>query len=126
MKTIVLTIVLTVLATFAFAQFPQSESPDSCCYVSEDLRVAIFMDNESYVNVKIAKIPGELIKIRVKENNNVLYLKRIKKWAVADVKYDISQFPEGVYEFEILKDNKVVFTKTIERGAPVCNYVLNK
>ena len=123
MKTIVLTLALTVLATFAFAQFPQSVSPDSCCFIADDLRVAIFKDNESYINVKIAKIPGELVKIRVKENNRVLYLKRIKQWAITDLKYDISQFPTGTYTFEIIKDKEVVFTKIIEQEEPVENLV---
>lgn len=121
MKTIVLTLALTVIATFAFAQFPQSVSPDSCCYIADELRVAIFKDNDSYVNVKIAKIPGELIKIRIKENNKVLYLKRIKRWAITDLKYDISQFPVGTYTFEIIKDKEVVFTKIIEQEEPVEN-----
>lgn len=119
MKTIILTLTLTVLATFAYAQFPQSLSPDSCCYVADDLRVSIYKDNDSFVNVKIAKIPGELVKIRVKENNKVLYLKRIKKWAITDLKYDISQFPLGTYTFEIIKDKEVVYSKIVEREDPV-------
>lgn len=126
MKTLVLTLALTVLTILAFAQFPQSQAPDSCCYVADDLRVAIFNDNDSLVNVKIAKIPGELVKVRAKENNKVLYQRRIKKWAIANLQYDICQFPNGTYVFEIVKDKEVVFSKTIERGKPVNNYALSK
>lgn len=126
MKTLVLTMTLTILSTFTFAQFPQSLAPDSCCHVADDLRVAIFKDNDSLINVKIAKIPGELVKVRVKENNKVLYQSRIKKWAIANLQYDICQFPDGVYVFEIVKDKEVVFSKTIKRGKPVNNYARDK
>jgi len=123
MKTIILTLALTVIATLGFAQFPQSTSPDSCCYVADDLRVAIFQDNDSFINVKIAKIPGDLIKIRVSENNKVLYQRRVKKHAITDLQYDINQFPIGTYSFEIIKDNEVVYTKMIEQTEPVENLV---
>lgn len=123
MKTLILTLAITVLATFSFAQYPQSISPDSCCYVADDIRVAIFKDNDSFINVKIAKVPGELVKIRVKDANNVLYLKRVKQYAVTDLKYDISQFPTGTYTFEIVKDKEVVFSREIEREDPLNNFV---
>ncbi|NOR86519.1 MAG: hypothetical protein GQ527_02805, partial [Bacteroidales bacterium] len=64
----------------------------------------------------VVKIPGELVKIRVKENNKVLYQRSFKKWAIADLQYDISQFPSGEYTFEIIKDRKVVYSKVVEKG----------
>ena len=121
MKTIILTLAFIAIATLGFAQFPQSTSPDSCCYVADDLRVAIFQDNDSFINVKIAKIPGELIKIRVKENNKTLYQRRVRKHAITNLLYDISQFPIGTYSFEIIKDNEVVYTKIIEQAEPMMN-----
>lgn len=117
MKTIVLTFALIFLISLTFAQFPQSESPDSCCYVAKDLRVAIFMDNDSIINIKLAKKPGEVVKVKVKEDNKLLYQRRIKSHEIANLRYDISQFPDGEYEFEIVKDNQVVFTKTIEKAS---------
>jgi len=122
MKTLVITFALTFITALSFAQFPQSDSPDSCCYISDDLRASIFMDEESLVNVKIAKYPGELIKIRVKENNKVLYQDRIKSQAIVKLKYDINQFPKGDYIFEIVKDKEVVFSQTIKFGYPIENY----
>ena len=121
MKTIILALAFIAIATLGFAQFPQSTSPDSCCYVADDLRVAIFQDNDSFINVKIAKIPGELIKIRVKENNKTLYQRRVRKHAITNLLYDISQFPIGTYSFEIIKDNEVVYTKIIEQAEPIEN-----
>jgi hypothetical protein len=114
MKTIILTLSLALIATFSFAQFPQSDSPDSCSYVTTDLRASIYMDNNSLVNVKVAKHVGDQVKIRVKENNKILYQKNYKSWSLIDLKYDISQFPMGEYTFEIVKDKEVVFAQTIE------------
>lgn len=115
MKTLFLTFALAILTSLSFAQFPQSQVPDSSCYVANDLRVAIFMDTASFVNVKIAKVAGDVVKVRVKENDNLLYQRRIKSYELADLKYDISLFPYGAYEIEIVKNGKVVFTKTIDK-----------
>lgn len=116
MKALTLTLAFTIISVLSFAQFPQSKSPDSCCYVSKELRASIFMDENSMVNVKIAKIPGELIKIRVKENDKVLYQKRVKSYAIADIKFNVDQFPEGNYVVEIVKDKEVVYSSEIKKG----------
>lgn len=126
MKTIILTLALLSLSLISNAQFHHSEVPDSCSFITNDLRAAIYKDNDSMINVRIVKIPGELIKIRVSGNNNVLYQKRVKKWAIADLVYDISQFPKGEYTFEIIKNKEVVYSKTIERGSIKYTYASNK
>lgn len=72
------------------------------------------MDNNALVNVKVAKHVGDQVKIRVKENNKILYQKSFKSWALIDLKYDIDQFPMGEYTFEIVKDKEVVFAQTIK------------
>ncbi|MFA5417471.1 MAG: hypothetical protein WC341_03340 [Bacteroidales bacterium] len=117
MKSIFVTFLLALITTFSFAQFPQKNAPDSCCYVTPDLRAAIFIDNNSMVNVKVAKKQGDKVKIKVLENNKVLYQKNYKPWDLVDVKYDISQFPNGQYTFEIVQDNEVVFSKIINTKA---------
>ncbi|MDP2721206.1 MAG: hypothetical protein Q8O72_00500 [Bacteroidales bacterium] len=117
MKSIFLTLSLALIATFSYAQFPQKKTPDTCCYVAPELRVAIFTDNNAIVNVKVAKNPGDKVKIKVLENNKVLYQKIYKSWALVDVKYDISQFPKGQYTFEIVQDKEVVFSQIIHVNA---------
>jgi hypothetical protein len=126
MKTLILTLALTILATYSFAQYPQAEVPDSCCYIADDIRVAIFMGNKSNVNVKIAKIPGELIKIRIKEDGKIIYQLRVKKHAITNLKYDINQFPNGSYVFEIVKDKNVIYSTVIEKGKLPTNYAMSK
>ena len=114
MKTLTLTIVLALIATFSYAQFPQSSSPDSCCYNAEDLRAAIYLGSPEMVFVKMAKKVGDKVKLRVKENNQVLYQKNYKKWALVNVKYNVSEFPEGAYVFEIIQNKEVVYSHTIQ------------
>lgn len=104
---------MALIATLSFAQFPQSSSPDSCCYQDESLRAAIYMETPTYVNVKVAKIIGDKVKIRVKEGNEVLFTQNYKSWARVDIQYDISQFPEGEYTFELIQNKEVVFTQVI-------------
>ena len=115
MKTLLITIALAIVVNFSYAQFPQSLAEnDSCCYITKDLR-ALIIDNEgSFVDVKIAKLPDEVIKIRVVGKNDVIYQTRIKKEEIVDLKFDLSNYPEGKYNFEILKKNKVVFSKEID------------
>jgi hypothetical protein len=113
MKTFTITIVLALIATFSFAQFPQSTSPDSSCYDSQNLRAAIYKSSPSQVSVKVAKALGEKIKIRVKEDHKVLFTQNYKRWALVDVQYDISQFPKGEYTFEIIQNKEVVFSQII-------------
>jgi len=108
MKSIVLTFTLAIIASFSFAQFPQTQSPDSCCYVANDLRASIFAGTDALVNVKVAKKAGDKVKIRVKEDNKVLYSKNYKSYELVDLQYDISQFPEGRYTFELVQNNRVV------------------
>jgi hypothetical protein len=116
MKTITLTIVLALIASLSFAQFPQSSSPDSSCYVEEDLRAAIYEGNPDYIHVKVAKKSGDKVKIRVRNDNKTLYAQNYKKFSRVDVQYDINAFPEGSYTFEILQGKEVVYSKVIDKN----------
>lgn len=118
MKTIKITFTfaLALLAGITFAQFPQSSSPDSCCYVEDDLRAAIFEGNPDYVHVKVAKKIGDKVKIRVKGENKTLYSQNYKKYARVDVQYDMRELPLGSYTFEILQANEVVYSRVISKN----------
>jgi hypothetical protein len=117
MKTLILTSALVVLTTLSFAQFPQVNAPDSSSYVTDDLRVAIFQQNDSIVHLKMAKKSGDLVKIRIMEEGNKLpvHQRRVKTYAAADLVYDLREFPEGEYVFEIVMDKEVVYTKKVAR-----------
>ena len=127
MKTIILTTALVVITTLSFAQFPQENLPDSCCYLANDLRVVIFQNNDSTVTLKMAKKPGDLIKIRIKEEDSkLLHQRRVKSYASARIVYDLHEFPEGDYTFEIVKDKKVVYSKSVTRTNSSKDYIANK
>ena len=116
MKTLILTTALVVLSALSFAQFPQKNAPDSCCYVADDLRVVILQNNDSTVTLQMAKNSGDLVKIRIKEDGSkLIYNRRVKNFAAANLVYDLQQFPEGDYVFEIVKDKEVVYSKTVTR-----------
>jgi len=118
MKTIKLTftMALALMAGIAFAQFPQSSSPDSACYVENNLRAAIYKGNPDYVHVKVAKKSGDKVKFRVKDENKTLYSQNYKKFARVDVQYDIKNLPLGSYTFEIVQGKEVVFSQVIEKN----------
>ncbi len=116
MKTITLTIVLALIASLSFAQFPQSSSPDSSCFVKEDLRAAIYEGNPDYIHVKVAKKLGDKVKIRVKNTSKTLYAQNYKKFSRVNVQYNINEFPEGSYTFEILQGKEVVYSRVIEKN----------
>lgn len=116
MKSIILTIALAAITTFSFAQPAPKTVNDSFSYVANHLRASIDLNNTSMVAVKVAKIPGEKVKIRVKANHEVLYQKSYKNYATVDMSYDISKLPVGEYTFELVKDKEVVYSQTIRRG----------
>ncbi len=126
MKTLILTTALVVLSALSFAQFPQKNAPDSCCYIADDLRVVILQNNDSTVTLQMAKNSGDLVKIRIKEDGSkLIYNRRVKNYAVANLVYDLHQFPEGDYVFEIVKDKEVVYSKTVTRTNSSTNLVAN-
>lgn len=127
MKTLILTTALLVISALSFAQFPQENAPDSCSYVADDLRVVIFQNNDSTVTLKMAKNPGELIKIRIREEGTkLIHNRRVKTYAAARLVYDLHEFPVGDYVFEIVKDKEVVFSKTVSRTNSATRLVATK
>jgi hypothetical protein len=116
MKSIILTIALAAITAFSFAQPAPKSNTDSYSYITNDLKASIGMNNPSMVAVKVAKVPGEKVKIRVKANHEVLYQKSYKNYATVDMSYDISELPVGEYTFELIKDKEVVYSQNIQRG----------
>ncbi len=114
MKSFILSIALVAITTFSFAQNARDITSQADDYISNDLRASISLDNNALVNVKVAKIRGDKVKIRVKENNKVLYQNSYRPYALVDIQYDISQFPAGKYTFEIIKNKEVVYSNIID------------
>jgi len=116
MKTLILTTALVVLTTFSFAQQTKPEVNDALKPENTDIEVAILQNTHDQVNILMAKEPGQLVKIKVYEDNKLLYMRRVKKAGTANIKYDISEFPDGQYVFQVEKDKKVVFSAKVRKG----------
>ncbi len=117
MKTQLLTIALATLGMVAFSQTATDKSAEKAALKNSDVKCLIVQNDDNMVTVLFDKKPEEAVKIKVLENKNgVLYSKRIKKGTGGRIKYDISQFPEGTYVFELLKDKKVLYTKEVTRS----------
>ena len=116
MKTLILTTALVVITTFSFAQLPKPEVNDTLKLKNTDIEVAILQNADDQVNLLMAKEPGKLVKIKVYEDNKLLYIRRVKKAGTANIKYDISAFPDGEYVFQVEKDKKIVFSAKVHKG----------
>lgn len=117
MKTLILTISLAVAATFASAQQPASVSDKNTLDKKSAIEVAVLQHKSDQLTLLMEKEPGELVKIKVYEDNKVLYSQRVKKEASARITYDISKFPDGNYVIEVVKDKDVVYKAEVSKGS---------
>ena len=119
MKTLILTAALAVSAALSSAQKPAPEKADSSAMTLSTVEVAVLQHANDEVTLLMEKAPRELVRIRVYEGNKVLYVQRVKREATANITYDISQFPDGNYTIEVVKDKEVVYTTDIKKGPEV-------
>jgi len=120
MKTLILTTALVVLTTLTFAQSENENKEVHKVLNTEDVKATIYPNSNDMVTLMLQKKPGEVVTIKVKEENGKLvYTKRIKKADSTKTKFDIHQFPAGEYTFELVKDRKVLYTKKISKSENV-------
>jgi hypothetical protein len=79
------------------------------------IEVAVLQPDADKVQLLLDKTPGDPVKIRVYEDNKLLYTRRIKKEGTANITYDISAFPEGKYEFRVEHDKEVVYAVKVRK-----------
>jgi len=114
MKTLVLTTALVVLSTLTFAQSEIENKESQLVLNTEDVKASIFPNSNDMVTLVLEKKPGEVVTLKIKEENGKLvYQKRIKKVDSTKIKFDIREFPAGEYKFELVKGTKVLYSKTI-------------
>ncbi|MCF8369462.1 MAG: DUF3244 domain-containing protein [Bacteroidales bacterium] len=112
MKTLILTSVMLAFIATGFAQ--ETKQPVE---TKKHVEAVVIQESDDLLSLYLEKEPGEVVKIKIKEDDKVLYTRRIKKEASAKIKYDISQFPGGEYTVEVTQDKEVVYSKQIEKGA---------
>ena len=117
MKTLVLTTALVVLTTLTFAQSETTKMENPQVLNTEDVQASIFPTSNDMVTMLVDKKPGTTVVLKVKEENGkLLYQKRIKKHNSSKIKFDINEFPSGVYTFELVKNKEVLYTKKIDKS----------
>lgn len=117
MKTIILTAALAVSVAFSMAQETAEVKETKTHLKTSDLEVALLQNTEDEVTLLLAKEPGDPVKIKVYEDNKLLYTRRVKKAGTANITYDISQFPDGEYTFKLEKGKTVVYAAKVRKGA---------
>ena len=120
MKTLILTTALVVLTTISFAQSEIGNKENHMVLNTEDVKASIFPNSNDMVTLVLEKKPGEVVTIKIKEENGKLvYTKRIKKIDSIKTRFDIREFPAGEYTFELVKDRKVLYSKKISKSENV-------
>lgn len=123
---IAVTIVMTSLSSSVSAQNMKDKSN-----IAKFQQVEISTDMKDLVTVKCADSFGEgkrKMKTRVyKESGKLLFSHVSSKKGDTRVDYDISQFPDGNYTFEIFKNGVSVYSKVIVKQASyaIANMKLN-
>ena len=120
MKTLVLTAILVVLTTASFAQSEIENKENQLVLNTEDVKASIFPNSNDMVTLILEKKPGEVVTIKIKEENGKLvYQKKIKKVDSTKIKFDIRELPDGEYTFELVKDKQVLYSKKINKSENV-------
>lgn len=120
MKTLVLTTALVVLTTASFAQSEIENKENQLVLNTEDVKASIFPNSNDMVTLILEKKPGEVVTIKIKEENGKLvYQKKIKKVDSTKIKFDIRELPDGEYTFELVKDKQVLYSKKINKSENV-------
>lgn len=117
MKTLILTAALVVLTSLSYAQELDSTNDNKMHMKTADLELAVLQPSTDQVTLLMAKEPGMPVKIKVYEDDKLLYTRRVKKQGTAHIKYDLSQFPDGEYTFKVEKDKDVVYSVKVWKGA---------
>lgn len=72
--------------------------------------------NDEEVIVRLANNPDNKTKIRVTDEfGNQLYRKTVKNLESAKLTYDISQFPEGKYNFKVYSGNDLIAYREVNK-----------
>jgi len=120
MKLKVYLIAVTIAMTSLFTNVSAQSMKDKT-FISEYQKVQISNDMKGLVTVKCADSFGEgkrKMKTRVyKESGKLLFSHISREKGDTRVDYDISQFPDGNYTFEISKNGVSVYSKVIVKQA---------
>ena len=98
-KALQVTMVMMMLATALFAQKT----------TKDEVFTSMILKGTDKVEIRLMIPDKDAVMLYVyDENDSRIFSKRIKNVKDVLVKHDISEFPDGVYTYEIVKDKKVM------------------
>lgn len=125
MKSGILLIAVTILITSLYSNVSAQNEKNDKSNITKFEQVQISYDTKDIVTVEyldaLAQDPWKM-KVRVyEESGKLLYSYVSRKKGNARIGYDISQFPDGNYTFELYKNRKSLYTKVIVKQASIAN-----
>ncbi|MEA5109828.1 hypothetical protein SDC9_28171 [bioreactor metagenome] len=79
-------------------------------------KVHIFQTNTESVDVYVAKIPGQLVKVTIcSESGTPLMKTRIKKQGSRYLRYHLNELPAGTYNVLVEQDGEVISEMNIQK-----------
>ena len=116
MKTKVVTLMtmLVLSAVFVFAGTSSDKDPVK----ANDAKIGfeLNIDQNTQATLKIEKEPGERMRVLLKsDQGEFLYTRHVKKYATAEITFDMHNLAEGKYEVQVFANGKIVYKQTIEK-----------
>jgi len=79
-------------------------------------KVHIFQTNTQSVDVYVAKIPGQLVKVTIFSASGTPLMKtRIKKQSSRYLRYYLNDLPEGCYDVKVEQNGEVISEMKIQK-----------
>ena len=116
MKTKVVTLITMLVLSAAFVFAGNSSDKDPIDANDTKIGFELNVDQNTLATLKIEKEPGERMRVLLKsDNGEFLYTKRVKKYATAEITFDMQNLAEGKYEVQVFAGGKKVYIQTIEK-----------
>ncbi|MEZ5197191.1 MAG: DUF3244 domain-containing protein [Bacteroidales bacterium] len=114
MKTLIVTAALVVLTTLSFSQNAKESSATS---EKENLNVEFISKSANTLTMKVDKDSTVNLAVKVRDaEGNMLSQNWIKKTDSKTLTFDISNLPAGEYTFEVIKRNKILYSKQVSKS----------
>lgn len=111
MKTLVLTAALVVLTATSFSQDVKQNVN------KENINVELYTKSIDRITMKVDKDSTTNLVIKVRDQEgNMLSQKWIKNTDSKTLTFDIGNLPEGEYKFEVIKRNKILYSKVVTKS----------
>lgn len=110
MKTLILSTAIALMMSLSLSAATDGTKTTSAT------KVQIFQTNPESVDVYVAKISDDLLKIRIySESGTPLMTTRVKKQKTRYIRFHMNELPEGKYKVCVEKDNEPISSFNISK-----------